>query len=246
MKKGSRVKLPTPRELVEPFIEAMEPLEEYGIEWKATTSHGVQVQGHGGELHTAYGRVLVEAHVGQVNEVGMKPTFGFVYGLDLSAPEIQAYCGWAENQVFACLNLLILGARDLQRFPLLAGGDASGIEAIRGFVREFGRHNDEVVEKVNTWKATYLDEEELHELIGRLFVRVSSGQARFPASVLRSGVKRLYDPQNTRYSLTPEGGVDLWTMFNSMTQTLRDKAYPNVYAPNTYGLYQEILGGVEL
>ncbi|MFB3130935.1 MAG: hypothetical protein ACE10K_00280, partial [Rhodothermales bacterium] len=86
----SRIAYPAPHELVVPFLDRLAPLHDLGIGLHVQTSHPNSVQDPlTEEMHTAFGRFLVEARIGGFDMVGHQQVIGFVVALDVRTPEVQ-------------------------------------------------------------------------------------------------------------------------------------------------------------
>ncbi len=233
----SRIAYPAPQELVDPFLERLEPLSELGIRLHVETSHPNSVQDPATEkMHTAYGRFLVEARIGEHDEAGHQQVLGFVVALDVRLPEVQVYYG---RNASACINLAIFRRDHYAKESLLTGGEEVIYAMTERFVEGFGEDQDSFIEQVNLMQATVWTEGEINERIGRLYRRfLTKGNL---TQTLNYAIKLLSDP-NSRYAISAEGTTTAWNFFSAMTQYVTDKAYLNTKAEKTLQIAEQVAG----
>lgn len=233
----SRIAYPAPQELVKPFLERLRPLAGRGIQLHVETSHPNSVQDPATEeMHTAFGRFLVEARVGEHDEADHQPVIGFVVALDVRAPEVQVYYG---RNAAACINLAIFRREHYAKESLVSGGEEVIYAMTERFAGEFGSDERWFAEKVKLLRETVWTEPEINERIGRLYRRfLTKGNL---AQTLNYAIKLLSDP-NSRYAIAPDGTTTAWNLFSAMTQYVTDKAYVNARAEKTLQIAEEVCG----
>ena len=233
----SRIAYPAPQELVVPFLERLQPLAHLGVHLHVETSHPNSVQDAATEeMHTAYGRFLVEARVGQHDVVGHQQVLGFVVALDVRVPEVQVYYG---RNASACINLAIFRREHYAKESLLTGGEEVIYAMTERFVEGFGEDERWFIEQVGRLQETVWDEREINERIGRLYRRfLTKGNL---TQTLNYAIKMLSDP-NSRYAISAEGTTTAWNFFSAMTQYVTDKAYVNTKAEKTLQIVEEVCG----
>jgi len=231
----SRIAYPAPQELVLPFLERLEPLMDLGIGLHVETSHPNSVQDpNTEEMHTAFGRFLVEARIGGFDLEGHQPVVGFVTALDVKVPEVQVYYG---RNASACINLAIFRREHYAKESLLTGGEDVIYAMTERFVAGFGEDDRAFIEQVQRLKGTLWNERQIDERIGRLYRRfLTKGNL---TQTLNYAIKLLSDP-NSRYSIAPDGTTSAWNFFSAMTQYVTDKGYVNTKAEKTLQIAEEV------
>lgn len=234
----SRIAFPAPQELVEPFLEKLMPLQDLGISLHVETTNPASVQEPGtDEMHTAYGRVLVEARIGPFDEVDHQKVVGFVYALDVGKPEVQVYYG---RNAAACINLAIFRSDHYVKGDLLTGGDALIYATAERFVEHFGEDDRTFIQNVQRLQGTIWNEPKINETIGRLYRYVLT-KGSFGSSTLNYAIKLLADP-NSRYAIGEDGTTTAWNFFSALTQFVTDKAYVSVKAEKTLQIVEQVCG----
>jgi hypothetical protein len=233
----TRIAYPAPQEIVEPFLERLQPLGDLGLRLHVETSHPNSVQDPATEeMHTAYGRFLVEARIGDYDATSHQQVLGFVVALDVRVPEVQVYYG---RNASACINLAIFRREHYAKESLLTGGEEIIYAMTERFVDGFGTDELWFIEQVNRLQATAWAEREINERIGRLYRRfLTKGNL---TQTLNYAIKLLSDP-NSRYAVSAEGTTTAWNFFSAMTQYVTDKAYVNTKAEKTLQIVEEVCG----
>ncbi len=233
--RGSRIAYPAPHELVVQFLERLRPLESLGIGLHVQTSHPNSVQdSQTEEMHTAFGRFLVEARIGGFDTSEHQQVIGFVVALDVRTPEVQVYYG---RNAAACINLSIFRREHYAKESLVTGGEEVIYAMTERFVDGFGDDQRRFVEQVQRLKTTIWREQEINETIGRLYRRfLTKGNL---STTLGYAIRLLGDP-NSRYALKEDGTTTAWNFFSAMTQHVSDKAYVNTRAEKTLKIVDEV------
>ncbi len=233
----SRMVYPTPRELTAPFLEQLVPLNHHGVTLHVATSHPNSVQSASTEtMHTAYGRVLIEARVGELNDADHWKSIGFVYSLDQKTPEVQVYSGYLAQ---ACLNLAIFRKDAYLKADLLRGGEEAIYRMTKQFVDSFGDDEQRFVRQVDRLKEVVWGPDEIDRHIGRLYRHVVT-KGSFGSSTLNYALKLLSDP-NSRYAIGQDGRISAWGFYSALTQYVTDKAYLNVRAEKTLQITEQVV-----
>lgn len=235
--KRNRIAYPAPQELVVPFLERLKPLEDLGIALSVQTSHPNSVQDPETEtMHTAFGRFLVEARIGGLDETYHQPVIGFVVALDVKTPEVQVFHG---RNAQACLNLAVFRKEHYLKASLLDGGEDRVYEMTERFVEHFGEDEWAFIENVKLLQKTVWGEHEINERIGRLYRRfLTKGNL---TSTLNYAVRLLMDA-NSRYAISQDGTTTAWNLISAMTQYVTDKAYLNTKAEKTLEIMEHVAG----
>lgn len=236
LRTGARTSIvyPSARELVEPFLEQLNPLRDLGIDLRVQTSHPTTVQDPETEVdHTAYGRFLVEARIGPV-VLNHRRTIGFVVALDRGKPSVQVYAGYNAE---ACINLAIFRKDRHVSAELLKGGDDVIYRMTKVFVVEFSADEQHFLKVVGQLQANTWSETEVNEKIGRLYRSfLTKGNL---TSTLNYAIK-LMSNESGPYAFDEKGGINAWKFFSAMTQYITDKAYPDQRASKTLEVVEAV------
>lgn len=216
--KNTRIKYPTPQELIDPFLNEIEATG-VNAEFNVHTSRSRTVEeNESGTQHTAYGRVLAEAEFGDINRHDTIKTVGLVYDLTRKSPIIKVYAG---HNVRACINLMIFNPTHVYEGSLLNGGEDQAQGHLERYFGELPEYEDEFMHSADQLKDTYLREPMLNEFLGRMLRNVHASNT-FGAATLNYAVK-LMDDSNSRYALDSNGGTTAWNLLQALTQFVTDK-----------------------
>lgn len=238
--KNTRIQYPTPRELIDPFLDE---ISTRGVtaNFNAHTAKARTVQENDTDTqHTAYGRVLAEAEFGEYNRHDTIKTVGLVYDLTRKDPLVKVYAG---HNVRACTNLCVFNATHVYEGSLLGGGEDQAQGHLQRFFDELPEAESHFCNQVDRLKNTYMDSSMLNELLGRMLRNVNSS-ASFGAATLNYTVK-LLDDDNSRYALDANGGTTAWNLLNAMTQFVTDRkksTAPHLVPSKTLEICQEVGG----
>lgn len=215
---NTRIQYPTPRELIDPMLDAIARKGLTG-EFNVHTTDARTVQENSSdEQHTAYGKVLAECEFGDYTRHDTIKTVGLVYDLTRKSPTIKTYAG---HNVRACVNLMVFDATNVFEGDLLSGGEVQAEEHIQSYLTDLPASEDEFVTQVDRLKSTRLGEDELNQLLGYMLREVHSSST-FGAATLNYAVK-LMDDSNSRYALDGDGSTTAWNVLQALTQFVTDR-----------------------
>lgn len=240
--KNTRIKYPTPKELIDPFLDQI-AVSGLDAEFNVHTARARTVEENGQEVqHTAYGRVLAEAEFGDYNRHDTRKTVGLVYDLTRKSPIIKVYAG---HNVRACVNLMIFNATHVYEGEILSGGEEQAKGHLERYFGELPEYEYTFMDQVDRLKDTYWGEAELNERLGRMLRNVHANNT-FGAACLNYAVK-LLDDNSSRYALDRDGGTTAWNFLQAMTQFVSDRkkdSAPQLVPTKSLQIGQEVAGGI--
>lgn len=230
VKESSPVTFPAPKEILSPFIEAVESNPING-EWHVQVQNPVTNINTDGSENTAYPRVLVEKRfqISQLEEnsfnLSNKYTIGLLYALDIQNPALKLYQG---SMATACTNLSIFRATDIVQKNLL--GDFSSIpELANRFVNETNKTIEfyhDVHDKMNNMRIKSTDK--YFEVLGWLLNDATSKSNPIPTSTIINAAKLLQD-RHSKYYWDTKTDLPVWQIYQAITQGITD-------SPELYGV----------
>lgn len=243
-KLNSRVVFGSPAEMLSPFYEIVTPLSEtIGMELKIDASHDVINKNDDDTRNISYGRVKIEALIGNGQHVigqnaaeNISETVGLIYAFDLGHPEIIVYHG---TRVMSCLNLMVFGATDVRRFRYLQEGTEKAYEYINDYASSFGRKTEEHAAIIKKLMDTNWDKDDVNTNVGKMLIHTTLNNS-YGSAAVNALVADLVNPKS-KYALNNNGSTTAWNVLQALTQHVTDKSYLNVAPVKTLQMSEHIM-----
>ncbi len=219
---GLKVHYPHPKEVFGPFVDRLAdlPVERVTV----NTMRPVKTREEGGREHLAYGRMQVEALIGDEDIYGHRVVVGKVYVFDHKNAHYVIYGG---RRAMVCLNLHLMKADQL--FTISATDAQFGSNETNILLDRIEADNAEWIQHVNQFQGTELDRAGAERLLGGLLVR-SVGPATHSTgfgSEIVAGAAKLLSTGTSRYAISQDGRTNAWNVLQSVTQQITDRVYMN-------------------
>lgn len=220
---GLKVHYPHPKQIFEPFLDRLAdfPVERVIV----NTMKPVATREDSGTEHKAFGRMKVEAIIGDEDDWNHRISVGKIYVFDHKNAHYIIYGG---RRSMTCLNLHVLSADHL--FTVNATDASYGQETTNRILDRLYEDNQQWIDHVNALKGVDLDEEGVRRVLGDLLIRsvypVNTDNGYGFGSEIVSNSAKLLTEGTSRYAVV-EGHTDGWNVLQSMTQGVTDRVYMN-------------------
>lgn len=237
---GLKTIYPHPRQIFEPFLDRLAgdfPVERVTVE----TMRPVATREEDGGEHKAYGRMKVEALIGDVDSFDHRITVGKIYVFDHKNAHYIIYGG---RRAMACLNLHVLSADSL--FTVNATDGSFGNEQTNRLLDNLYADNEAWIAHVNALQSISLDRAALDRALGELLIRSVSPVKTddgfgFGSEIVANSAKLLTDG-TSRYSVDPDGNTNAWNVLQSVTQGVSSRTYMNQAPHKTLAVVNAVRG----
>lgn len=215
-KQGSIISLPSPEQVLTPFLNITENIK--GGTYIVKTSNDVINENDDNTQNVAFGRFNVEYKLPALFDTENSfYTLGIVAGLDTQKPIIKVYGG---HRVSACTNLTVFNAEQVF-IQELTGNINMCYNKINDYFAKVEEQNKEYMRIVKILSQRVLNEQMIHERIGQL-MEFAIKQPRLGTTVIIDGVKEMLNPKSI-YAIK-EGKTTDWNILNSVTQFVSTKS----------------------
>lgn len=216
VKQGSIVELPSPSMVLTPFLNITENI--VGGQYVVKTSNSVINKNDDESDNVAYGRFNLEYKLPAMFDTDNSfYTLGIVCGLDTQKPIVKVYGG---HRVSACTNLTVFNAEQVFTQEL-TGNVNMCYEKITKYFQTIEEQNREYISTVRTLTQRVLDEQQIHERIGKL-MEFGIRNPRLGTTVIIDGIKEMLNPKSV-YAIK-NGSTTDWNILNSVTEFVSSKA----------------------
>lgn len=241
---NSRIQYDPPHGIIGPFIDFIEPLvDTVGVELVSSYSHEVVNKNDDGSRNVSYGRVKIEARIGNSHLVQFdreQNTFqevaGLIYAFDLGTPEIIVYHG---SRAQSCLNLMVFNSEDTRSFNYAKDGTDGAFSTLDGYMKDFGFKVEQQRELIERLMNTHWPLPLLEQNIGKMLIHVINNGS-FGSAAVNAAVKSLFDP-SSKYAVHSSGGTSAWNVLQALTQYVTDKSYLNVGPEKSFQMADYVL-----
>lgn len=241
-KGGLKTLYPHPNEIFGPFLDSLEgqTVERVVVQ----TMNPVATREEGGETHQAFGRMKVEALLGDEDQFGSRQTVGKVYVFDHKNAHYVVYGG---HRAMVCLNLHILTADQL--FNVSATDETFGNDATNRILDSIAEQQAQWEQHAAELQAITLDTSATQRALGDLLIRgvgtVSNDGTGFGGEVVSNAARLISDP-TSRYAFDADGKITGWTLQQALTQTITDRTYINQAPQKTLNVVRAVRGVLSL
>lgn len=230
--KNAIFKFQHPMEYLQPVMDILDP---YGVAFdlravqgsvsqdKESVVDGVSIPG---KEYISYSRLISRAKLPEAYDIHLDTNtefsdltseIGFVFGLDIAAPEIKVYSG---KRVTVCDNGCIFGADSVTSFNLLKSTDNTKIyDTLKSYADNAAKGREMYINRIEQLRSNKLTGKKLMERIGHVMWEVKKNSKL--GVTIGTEMLTLLQNNKTRYFIDEDTVVSDWHLYNACTEPMK-------------------------